>query len=152
LSVAKQDSSDFVKESPVKGDDSTPGTQGVGSAQKVIRNRLRSFRNEDNEFLFDLGSAVPKTNDNLSSVASTSSEGLTSNPQNAIPTTTSVLSSSINILKSILPLNIGISSFAKELLDDVFAWRMLPDDGPIEASHIYGSAHLARLVGMSFLL
>jgi male-specific lethal 3 len=137
LSVLKQEPPD--QKDTGKADESLSATTQptIGSPPKVIRHRLRS-RNDENEFMFDLGASTGAKAENLSSVASTSSEGMTSNPQTA---------TSISILKSILPLNIGISSFAKEMLDDVFAWRMLPEDGPFEVSHIYGAVHLARLIG-----
>lgn len=76
------------------------------------------------------------------SVASTSSGSSTPQAQQHLSY------SSINILKNILPLNIGIPTKAKEILQNILSWQMLPSDAPPEPSMIYGAVHLARLIGM----
>ena len=97
------------------------------------RRRLRSFRNEENEFVFD------NKQDNLSSMASTSS-----GDSNMEPHHMGKIMSKISI-----PLNIGFSSVAKQILDEVFAWKMIPENyqpTEPEPSLFYGVIHLTRLV------
>lgn len=106
-------------------------TASSSNYDEKTRRRLRSYKNEENDVIFDLKS------DNISSIGSTSSES--SNPKSFVL--------SMDFLRSIIPMNIGITSQSKEILDDVFSWRMLPPDPPTtEPSMIYGAIHLTRLI------
>lgn len=55
---------------------------------------------------------------------------------------------SFSILKSILPLNIGITNEGREILKKTLSWEIIPSSMPTKPSMIYGAAHLARLIGM----
>ena len=74
--------------------------------EKQSRRRLRSFRNDENEFVFDI------KQENFSSITSTSSGD-------------SIMDASQNMGKLMskisIPLNIGSSSVAKQIFDEVFA-------------------------------
>lgn len=74
----------------------------------------------------------------LSSMASTSSECST-------PHTCS-MSSTMDIFRSALPMNIGVTKQAKAILDETFAWKLLPSDAPGAPCMIYGAIHLTRLL------
>lgn len=54
--------------------------------------------------------------------------------------------SSLSLLKNLLPTNVAVSSKARELLQNILTWQILPSDAPAEPSMIYGSVHLCRLV------
>lgn len=106
------------------------------------KRRLRSYKTEESEFIFDIGlsSSAAAKDSAISSVASTSSGSST-------PQAHQLALSNINILKSILPPNVGITSKAKELLQNILTWQILPSDAPPQPSMIYGAVHLARLIG-----
>lgn len=108
------------------------------------KRRLRSYKTEESEFIFDIGlsSSAANKDSAISSVASTSSGSST-------PQAHQLAMSNINILKSILPPNVGITSKAKELLQNILTWQILPSDAPPQPSMIYGAVHLARLIGKS---
>lgn len=75
----------------------------------------------------------------MSSMASTSSE-CSSTPH------ASSMCSTMDIFKSALPLNIGVTKAAKLILDETFAWKLLPSDAPAAPCMIYGAIHLTRLL------
>lgn len=93
--------------------------------------RLRSHHDPEME---------PSTNkqETLSSMASTSSDCSTPH--------TSSMSSTMDIFRSALPMNIGITKQAKAILDEAFAWKLLPSDAPGAPCMIYGAIHLTRLL------
>ncbi|XP_035899861.1 male-specific lethal 3 homolog [Anopheles stephensi] len=108
----------------------------AASAEERRRRRLRSHKNEENEFVLDFGALQYQPGHHIQpSVASTDCIG------NLSP-----FGSSLNILRSVIPQNMTISREAKEVLDDVFRWRILPSNAPAEPSMIYGAVHLARLI------
>lgn len=82
---------------------------------------------------------APISKENLvpPSIASTSSGRSTPN-------------ASFSILKSILPLNIGITNEGREILKKTLSWEIIPSSMPTKPSMIYGAAHLARLIGMFY--
>uniref|UniRef100_A0A336LLN2 Protein male-specific lethal-3 n=1 Tax=Culicoides sonorensis TaxID=179676 RepID=A0A336LLN2_CULSO len=92
--------------------------------------RLRSYHEPDAEPI--------NRQETISSLASTSSEC-------SIPHTNS-MSSTIDIFRSALPMHIGITKQAKEMLDETFAWKLLPSDAPGAPCMIYGAIHLTRLL------
>uniref|UniRef100_A0A182PC43 Protein male-specific lethal-3 n=1 Tax=Anopheles epiroticus TaxID=199890 RepID=A0A182PC43_9DIPT len=106
------------------------------SAEERRRRRLRSHKNEENEFVLDFGALHQSTSQQhvQPSVAVECAGNL------------SPFGSSLNILRSVIPQNVTISREAKEVLDDVFRWRILPSNAPAEPSMIYGAVHLARLI------
>lgn len=133
----------------VENSQTIAGTQTSGDTthDDTTRRRLRSHKNEENEVLFDIGLNPNPAKDSycISSIASTSSGGST--PHN---TTNSTLSdTNLNILKSLLPSNIGVTSKTKDILQNLFAWQLLPSNSLAEPSMIYGAVHLARLIGKS---
>ncbi|XP_058058879.1 protein male-specific lethal-3 [Anopheles bellator] len=101
-------------------------------AEERRHRRLRSHKNEENEFVLDFAALQQGT---VSGRQPTAARG------NLSP-----FGTSLNILRSILPQNVTISREAKEILDDVFRWRILPSNAPAEPSMIYGAIHLARLI------
>lgn len=130
------------------------GTPISASGETIVhdessRRRLRSHKIEENEVLFDIGLNPNPTKDSycISSVASTSSGGST--PHNNVTATNSTISdTNLNILKSLLPSNIGVTSKTKDILQNLFAWQLLlPSNSSPEPSMIYGAVHLARLIG-----
>ncbi|XP_055549457.1 male-specific lethal 3 homolog isoform X2 [Wyeomyia smithii] len=97
---------------------------GLTAAQEEKkRRRLRSHKNEENEFMLDLSSIKPET--------------LTPGAPQAL---------AYSLLKASFRSSITISFQTKEILDDSFAWKILPSDAPAEPSMIYGATHLARLI------
>lgn len=60
--------------------------------------------------------------------------------------------SSLNLLRSLLPTNMAVTSKTRELLQNILAWQILPSDAPPEPSMIYGSIHLCRLIGKYWLM
>uniref|UniRef100_A0A182JXA1 Protein male-specific lethal-3 n=1 Tax=Anopheles christyi TaxID=43041 RepID=A0A182JXA1_9DIPT len=111
----------------------------AASAEERRRRRLRSHKNEENEFVLDFGALQQSTTHQqghniLPSMALESADDL------------SPFGSSLSILRSLIPQNVTISREAKEVLDDVFRWRILPTNAPAEPSMIYGAVHLARLI------
>lgn len=103
-------------------DPSLPGSSTAAQEEKK-RRRLRSHKNEENEFVLDLGFIKPET----------LSPG---NPQ----------ALAFSLLKTAFPSNVTISFQAKEILEDAFGWKILPSDAPAEPSMIYGATHLTRLI------
>ncbi|XP_063709423.1 protein male-specific lethal-3 isoform X2 [Culicoides brevitarsis] len=79
----------------------------------------------------------PRPSETLSSMASTSSECSTPLTMN---------SSSMDIFRSGLTMNIGVTKQAKAILDETFAWKLLPSDAPGAPCMIYGAIHLTRLL------
>lgn len=118
---------------PAKSDSIHPD-QGSSSAQSHLTcdRRLRSH-----------GEAEPQIEiikqENMSSMASTSSE-CSSTPH------AGSMCSTMDIFKSALPLNIGVTKAAKLILDETFAWKLLPSDAPGAPCMIYGAIHLTRLL------
>lgn len=43
-------------------------------------------------------------------------------------------------------MNMAVPLKTRELLQDILAWQILPSDALAEASMIYGSVHLSRLI------
>lgn len=58
----------------------------------------------------------------------------------------SLTSASINMLRSLLPLGIGISTRSRDILQNVLAWQIVPSGAQTEPSMLWGAAHLARLI------
>ena len=112
------------------------------SAEERRRRRLRSHKNEENEFVLDFGALQQST------AQQQQQQGQHIQPSLAVEYggDLSPFGSSLNILRSIIPQNVTISREAKEVLDDVFRWRILPSNAPAEPSMIYGAVHLARLI------
>lgn len=100
------------------------------------RRRLRSSNakcDTDDQSIHDIASTSKDTC--VPSIASTSSGRSTPN-------------ASFTILKSILPLNIGISKEGREILKKILAWEIIPANITVTTpSMIYGATHLARLIG-----
>lgn len=118
------------------------GGGGGGSISSLsAKRRLRSYKTEENEFIFDLSGAATAAGgkDGISSVASTSSGSST--PQ------AHQFQAHMHILKSIIPPNMSVNVKAKEMLQSILAWQMLPSNAPPQPSMIYGAVHLARLIG-----
>ncbi|XP_053680952.1 protein male-specific lethal-3 [Anopheles nili] len=107
------------------------------SAEERRRRRLRSHKNEENEFVLDFAALQQQSAAQGHSQQSVATE----RAGNVSP-----FGSSLNILRSIIPQNVIISREAKEVLDEVFRWRILPSNAPPEPSMIYGAIHLARLI------
>ncbi|XP_055606810.1 protein male-specific lethal-3 [Uranotaenia lowii] len=103
--------------------DATLAGSSTAAQEEKKRRRLRSHKNEENEFLLDL--SIIKQ-------------------ESFSPGNTQSLAYSL--LKSAFPSNITISFQTKEILEDVFSWKLLPSDAPAEPSMIYGAVHLARLI------
>ena len=121
-------------------------TTTTPTTEECSRRRLRSYKAEESEFIFDINATTTLPGSLTITTGSTSSGGST--PQasnlNALPITT------LNLLKTILPLNIGLTKQSKEILDNILLWKLLPTDAPPEPSMIYGATHLARLIGILF--
>ncbi|XP_055638458.1 male-specific lethal 3 homolog [Toxorhynchites rutilus septentrionalis] len=115
-------------ESPVtepgveQADPSSAGSYATAQEEKK-RRRLRSHKNEENEFILDLGFIKPET--------------LSPGNTNAL---------TFSLLKTAFPTNVTISYQAKEILEDALEWKILPSNAPAEPSMIYGAPHLARLI------
>ncbi|XP_050100629.1 male-specific lethal 3 homolog [Anopheles aquasalis] len=117
---------------PQPASEHTEPSSAATTAEERRRRRLRSHKNEENEFVLDFAALQQgQTGTGVSPAA-----GGNLSPFGA----------SLNILRSILPQNVTISREAKEILDDVFRWRILPSNAPAEPSMIYGAIHLARLI------
>lgn len=99
------------------------------------RRRLRSFRNDEGDGLVD---SNIKQDNYLSSVASTSSGGSTPH--------TCTASTNLDFIKSMSSLQSAVPVKAREFLQEVFTWQILPSNAEPEASMIYGAVHLARLI------
>lgn len=103
--------------------DPTLSGSSLAAQEEKRRRRLRSHKNEENEFILDMGFIK--------------SESLSpGNPQ----------ALAFSLLKGAFPANVTISYQAKEIMDDAFGWKILPSDAPAEPSMIYGATHLARLI------
>lgn len=75
----------------------------------------------------------------IRSVASHSS-GHSATPQS------SLTYASLNILRSLLPLGVGISTRSRDILQNVLAWQIVPSGSPTEPSMVWGAMHLARMI------
>ncbi|XP_053695315.1 male-specific lethal 3 homolog [Sabethes cyaneus] len=95
----------------------------TAAQEEKKRRRLRSHKNEENEFVLDLSSIKPET--------------LTPGAPQAL---------AYSLLKASFRSSITISFQTKEILDDAFGWKILPSNAPAEPSMIYGATHLARLI------
>lgn len=102
------------------------------SEEKSAKRRLRSHKAEENEFIIELGAVASPA----------SSSDVNSSQDDAQP----AQMSSLSLLRNLLPANVAVSSKARELLQNILAWQILPTDAPAEPSMIYGSIHLCRLV------
>jgi male-specific lethal 3 len=116
----------YSKTEPVISVPETIPENAEGSSSNTDKKptRLRS-RTEDEEKL-----------ENMSSLASTSSG------DSALP---EVRRKGI-FSKSWFPLNSGLSTVAKKIIDETFAWKMIPSDSEAEPSMIFGIYYLTRLV------
>uniref|UniRef100_A0AAG5CXR9 Protein male-specific lethal-3 n=1 Tax=Anopheles atroparvus TaxID=41427 RepID=A0AAG5CXR9_ANOAO len=123
-------------ELPPIGEHSEQSTAAATSAEERRRRRLRSHKNEENEFVLDFAALQQGAQASQSQQPTTAEAAGNLSP----------FGSSLNILRSVLPQNVTISREAKEVLDDVFRWRILPSNAPAEPSMIYGAIHLARLI------
>ncbi|XP_065092248.1 protein male-specific lethal-3 isoform X2 [Ochlerotatus camptorhynchus] len=103
--------------------DPTLSGSSLAAQEEKRRRRLRSHKNEENEFILDMGFIKSET----------LSPG---NPQTL----------AFSLLKGAFPSNVTISYQSKEIMDDAFGWKILPSDAPAEPSMIYGATHLARLI------
>lgn len=100
------------------------------------KRRLRSSTTKTDDS--DCHESIGKDNC-VASVASTSSGRSTPHP-------------TLSILKSILPLNIGIPVEGRDMLKNILSWEILPKDSLPEPSMIYGAVHLARLIGNNLFI
>uniref|UniRef100_A0A8W7P1I2 Protein male-specific lethal-3 n=1 Tax=Anopheles coluzzii TaxID=1518534 RepID=A0A8W7P1I2_ANOCL len=117
------------------------------SAEERRRRRLRSHKNEENEFVLDFGALQQSTaQQQQQQQQQQQGQHIQSSLAVEYGGDLSPFGSSLNILRSIIPQNVTISREAKEVLDDVFRWRILPSNAPAEPSMIYGAVHLARLI------
>ncbi|XP_321146.6 protein male-specific lethal-3 [Anopheles gambiae] len=116
------------------------------SAEERRRRRLRSHKNEENEFVLDFGALQQSTAQQQQQQQQQQGQHIQSSLAVEYGGDLSPFGSSLNILRSIIPQNVTISREAKEVLDDVFRWRILPSNAPAEPSMIYGAVHLARLI------
>ncbi|XP_058454473.1 protein male-specific lethal-3 [Malaya genurostris] len=103
--------------------DSASVSNLTATQEEKKRRRLRSHKNEENEFMLDLNSIK--------------SEAVA--PRNA-------QTLAYSLLKSAFRSSITISFQTKEILEDAFSWKILPINAPAEPSMIYGATHLARLI------
>ncbi|XP_038122307.1 protein male-specific lethal-3 [Culex quinquefasciatus] len=103
-------------------DPSLPGSFNAAQEEKR-RRRLRSHKNEENEFMLELGFIKPET------LSPGNSQAL-----------------AFSLLKTAFPSGITITYQSKEILEDVFGWKILPSDAPAEPSMLYGPTHLARMI------
>lgn len=104
-------------------------TNDSNSEEHSTKRRLRSHKNtEGNEIILDLGAAT--------------------NHSEEVDRTDSVMTqmSSLSLLRQLLPTNMAVPLKTRELLQDILAWQILPSDSPTEASMIFGSVHLSRLL------
>lgn len=115
------------------------------------KRRLRSYKTEENEFIFDLSGATAAAHaagkDCISSVASTSSGSSTPQQQQQQQTNNNQFQANMHLLKGIIPPNLSVSVKAKEMLQSILSWQIVPSDAPAQPSMIYGAVHLARLIG-----
>ena len=105
--------------------ENTEGSTSSNADKTPLRLRSHSFKTEDEE-----------KPENMSSLASTSSG------DSEIPD----FQRKGIFSKSWFPLNAGLSSVAKKIIDETFAWRMIPSNAEPEPSMIFGIYHLTRLV------
>lgn len=116
------------------------------------KRRLRSYKTEENEFIFDLSGATAAAahaagKDCISSVASTSSGSSTPQQQQQQQTNNNQFQANMHLLKGIIPPNLSVNVKAKEMLQSILSWQIVPSDAPAQPSMIYGAVHLARLIG-----
>uniref|UniRef100_A0A182N5Z5 Protein male-specific lethal-3 n=1 Tax=Anopheles dirus TaxID=7168 RepID=A0A182N5Z5_9DIPT len=124
--------------------DQSSSSTTSSSAEERRRRRLRSHKNEENEFVLDFAALQHPGSGNQHNQQQSNTPAAAMAAESA--GNLSPFGSSLNILRSIIPQNVIISREAKEVLDDVFRWRILPSNAPAEPSMIYGATHLARLV------
>lgn len=65
---------------------------------------------------------------------------------NSTTAQSSLTSASLNMLRSLLPLGIGISTRSRDILQNVLAWQIVPSGAPTEPSMLWGAPQLARLI------
>lgn len=103
------------------------------------KRRLRSHKNaEESEYFIDFNTI--KSADVASGPKSTPS-----------PAHDSSYLSCLSLLKELIPPNTAITFKARELLQNILSWQILPSDAPPEPSMIYGCVHLSRLIGKHFM-
>lgn len=101
------------------------GSTSSNTEKKPSRLRSHSVKTEEDE-----------KPENMSSLASTSSN------DSAMPE----FQRKGIFSKSWFPLNAGISPIARKIIEETFAWRMIPSNAEAEPSMIFGIYHLTRLV------
>lgn len=102
----------------------------AGTSEEPQKRKLRSHRSEDCDAVLE---------NCLSSIASTSSGGST-------PLQATAATSSLNYLKSLQPMTLSIPPQAKDFLQKVLSWQILPSNADPAPSMIFGATHLARLI------
>lgn len=103
--------------STLVSDTSDGHTNEPNNEEHSTKRRLRSHKNtEENEIILDLGAVTEDRTDSLC------------------------------LLRQLLPKNMAVPLKTRELLQDILAWQILPTDSPTEASMIFGSVHLSRLI------
>lgn len=122
--------SDTGSETPVSLADTSMMTD-----DNTAKRRLRSHKNADeSEYFIDFNTV--KSPDTSVGCKSSTSLGNESNYM-----------SYISLLKELIPPNAAITFKARELLQNILSWQILPSDAPPEPSMIYGCVHLSRLIG-----
>lgn len=122
-----------VPENPTDANLPTNANESTNEDQSNKR-RLRSHKNEENEMILDLGAVSQATEVN------------SNNSTDSGATSQTYQMSSMTLLRQLLPTNMAVPLKTRELLQDILSWQLLPSDSPVEASHIYGISHLARLI------
>lgn len=102
----------------------------AATSEEPQKRKLRSHRSEDCDTVLE---------NCLSSIASTSSGGST-------PLQASAATSSLNYIKSLQPMALSIPPQAKDFLQKVLSWQILPSNAAPAPSMIFGATHLARLI------
>lgn len=105
--------------------ENTEGSSSSNTEKRPSRLRSHSVKTEEDE-----------KPENLSSLASTSSN------DSAMPE----MQKKGIFSKCWFPLNAGISPVARKIIEETFAWRMIPSNADPEPSMIFGIYHLTRLV------
>lgn len=120
--------SDTGSETPVSAAETTL------TEDNKAKRRLRSHKNaEESEYFIDFNTI--KSADIASGQKSAAS-----------PAPDSSYLSCLSLLKELIPANTAITFKARELLQNILAWQILPSDAPPEPSMIYGCVHLSRLI------
>lgn len=107
-----------------------PEQPATTTSEDPQKRKLRSHRSEDCDAVIE---------NCLSSIASTSSGGST-------PLQATAATSSLSYIKSLQPMALSIPPQAKDFLQKVLSWQILPSNADPAPSMIFGATHLARLI------